>query len=94
MLLVTAISNPHRLDKYLPEGVVSKVYLNDHAYFDEEELGKEMQKHDAKTLLVTQKDAVKMEGFKLPLSLMKLELEVEDEIFLSIDHYVKGNMHV
>ena len=93
MLLVTAISNPHRLDRYLPEGVVGKVYLDDHAYFDEEELVKEMQKYDATTLLVTQKDAVKMEDFKLPLSLMKLELEIEDEIFSSIDYYVKGNTH-
>jgi len=93
MLLVTAISNPHRLDKYLPEGVVSKIYMDDHAYFDEGELAKLIQNHDAKTLLVTQKDAVKMEDFKLPLSLMKLELEIEDEIFLSIDHYVKGNTH-
>jgi tetraacyldisaccharide 4'-kinase len=88
MLLVTAISNPHRLDRYLPEGVVSKVYLDDHAYFDEDELVKEMQKHDAQTLLVTQKDAVKMEDFKLPLSLMKLELVIEDEILSSIDRYV------
>ena len=94
MLLVTAISNPHRLDRYLPQGVVSKVYLDDHAYFDEDELVKEMQKYDAQTLLVTEKDAVKMEDFKLPLSLMKLELEIEDEIFSSIDHYVKGDKDV
>ncbi len=88
MLLVTAISNPHRLDEYLPKDVVAQVYMDDHAYFDEDELLKEMQKHDAKTLLVTQKDAVKMEEFKLPLSLMKLELEIEDEILSSTDRYV------
>ena len=88
MLLVTAISNPHRLDKYLPEGVVSKVYLDDHAYFDEDELVKLMKNYDAQTLLVTEKDAVKMEDFKLPLSLMKLELVIEDEIFSSTDKYV------
>ncbi|WP_309497458.1 tetraacyldisaccharide 4'-kinase [Sulfurovum sp.] len=88
MLLVTAISNPQRLDKYLPEGVVSTLYLDDHAYFDENELAIEMQKHDAKTLLVTQKDAVKMEDFKLPLSLMKLELEIEDEILSLTDTYI------
>jgi len=88
MLLVTAISNPHRLNRYLPAGVVAKVYMNDHAYFDEEELAKEMQKHDAKTLLMTEKDAVKMEDFKLPLSLMKLELVIEDEVLSSTDTYV------
>lgn len=88
MLLVTAISNPHRLDRYLPEGVVSKVYLEDHAYFDEDTLNKLMQEHNAHTLLVTQKDAVKMEDFKLPLSLMKLELEIEGNILSTIDTYV------
>lgn len=91
MLLVTAISNPHRLDRYLPDGVVDKVYFDDHAYFDAETLRKLIQKHDVQTLLVTQKDAVKMEDFKLPLSLMKLELVIEDEVFSSIDDYIKGN---
>ena len=88
MLLVTAISNPHRLDRYLPEGVIGKVYLDDHAYFDEDELAKEIEKYDAKTLLVTQKDAVKMEDFKLPLSLMKLELVIDDQILSSTDEYI------
>lgn len=90
MLLVTAISNPQRLDAYLPEGVVAKVYMDDHAYFDEDTLLNKMQEHDAQTLLVTQKDAVKMEGFKLPLSLMKLELVIEDNVYTSIDKYIKG----
>lgn len=88
MLLLTAISNPQRLDRYLPDGVVFKVYMEDHAYFNEEEVSQMMQKYDAKTLLVTQKDAVKMEDFKLPLSLMKLELEIEDKILSLVDRYV------
>ncbi len=88
MLLLTAISNPQRLDKYLPDGVISKVYMDDHAYFNEEDVVQMMRKYDAKTLLVTQKDAVKMEDFKLPLSLMKLELEIEDKILSSVDTYV------
>ena len=88
MLLVTAISNPQRLDRYLPSGVIAKIYLDDHAYFNEEELVKLMQIHNFQTLLVTQKDAVKMEDFKLPLSLMKLELEIEENILSSIDTYV------
>jgi tetraacyldisaccharide 4'-kinase len=88
MILVTAISNPHRLDRYLPEGVVHKVYLDDHAYFEEETLRKLLEKYKATSLLVTQKDAVKMQNFKLPLSHMKLKLDIEDEIFSSVDHYV------
>ncbi len=88
MLLVTAISNPDRLDKYLPDGVVQKVYLQDHAYFEEEPLKEHMQECGAESLLVTQKDAVKMQDFKLPLSKMKLKLEIKNEIFIQIDEYI------
>ena len=88
MLLVTAISNPQRLDRYLPKNVVGKVYLEDHAYFNEADLKEQMQAYGAQTLLVTQKDAVKMAGFKLPLSKMKLKLEIKDEIFTAIDKYI------
>ena len=90
MLLVTAIANPHRLDAYLPKGVEQKIYLEDHAYFKEEILEEMMKKCKAESLLVTEKDAVKMKGFKLPLSKMKLKLEIKDDIFVKIDHYIKG----
>ena len=89
MLLVTAISNPSRLNSYLPEGVVGKIYLEDHAYFNENELKAQMLAYDAKSLLVTQKDAVKMQDFKLPLSLMKLKLEIDDALFMEVDRYIK-----
>ena len=89
MLLVTAISNPQRLDPYLPKNVVGKVYLEDHAYFNEEKLKHKMQEYGAETLLVTEKDRVKMRGFKLPLSKMKLKLEIKDEVFSLIDQYIQ-----
>jgi len=89
MLLVTAISNPKRLDAYLPEGVVEKVYLEDHAYFDEARLQEKMLACGAESLLVTQKDAVKMQTFKLPLSLMKLELEIDDALWVEVDKSIK-----
>lgn len=87
MLLVTAISHPERLDPYLPDGVVSKHYLPDHAYFNEENLEKLMHDSGAESLLVTQKDAVKMKGFKLPLSILKLKLEINSTILGEIDDY-------
>lgn len=90
MLLVTAISHPERLDPFLPEGVVEKVYLEDHAYFNENELQNLMEKHGVLTLLVTEKDAVKMKDFKLPLSLMKLKLEIDDETLKSVDNYINN----
>ena len=90
MLLVTAISQPERLNAFLPEGVVAKVYREDHAYFDEETLVKEMKTYGADRLLVTEKDLVKMQDFDLPLAVMKLELEIDDSVFDAIDAYVKA----
>ncbi len=90
MVLVTAISNPGRLDAYLPEGVVHKVYLEDHAYFEEEKLKMLLSDYAAQSLLVTEKDAVKMQDFKLPISEMKLKLEIKETIFTQVDEYIKG----
>jgi len=90
MVLVTAISNPARLDKHLPEGVVKKVYLEDHAYFDEQSLKNILEEYNASSLLCTSKDRVKMVGFKLPISEMKLKLEIKDEIFMKIEDYIQN----
>jgi len=91
MLLVTAISNPERLDAYLPEeGVIGKYFLEDHSYFDKETLKDKMKEFEATSLLVTEKDEVKMRDFKLPLSVMKLELEIKNHILEKIDNYI-GN---
>lgn len=90
MLLVTAISNPQRLDKYLPQGVQGKLYLEDHAYFEKNKLLAEMKKHKATHILCTSKDRVKLDNFAIPLSEMKLKLTVNDDIILQIEAYIKG----
>ncbi len=88
MILATAISNPKRLDPYLPRGVIHKYYLEDHAYFDEEILNGLLQKYQASSILCTQKDIVKMQNFKLPISQMKLKFIIDEEIFMSINRYI------
>jgi tetraacyldisaccharide 4'-kinase len=90
MLLVTAISNPSRLDVYLPESVVHKVYYEDHAYFDEDIIKELLIEHHASSILCTSKDKVKMDGFKLAISEMKLKLEIKKEIFMQTDEYIEG----
>ena len=90
MLLVTAISNPERLNNFLPTNIVDRVYLEDHAYFNEDELKEKMLKTGATSLLVTQKDEVKMQGFKLPLSVMQLELEIKNEVLEKINRYIEN----
>lgn len=89
MLLVTAISNPERLDTFLPKDVIGKIYLEDHAYFNEALLKEEMVKVGATSLLVTQKDEVKMKGFQLPLSVMKLELQIKNEVLEKVQNYIE-----
>ena len=90
MLLATAISRPERLDAYLPEGVVFRYYLPDHAYFEEEKLKSLMREYGADSLLVTRKDAVKMGGFKLPLSIIELEIVINDSVLKKIEFYRSG----
>ena len=90
MLLVTAIANPQRLQAYLPKGVVGYFYLEDHAYFNEAQLKEKMHACGATALLVTQKDLVKMEDFTLPLAVMTLTLEIDEEVFQDIDAYCQS----
>ena len=89
MLLATAISRPERLEPYLPDGVVSRYYLPDHSYFSEEVLEKRMHDSGAESILATEKDAVKMDGFRMPLSTIELEMDIESNIFAKIDRYIK-----
>ncbi len=89
LLLATAIANPSRLEPYLPENVVGRFYLEDHAYFDEDRLTQKMEEVGAEALLVTEKDAVKMERFKLPIVQMRLKLEISEEKLQKIDSYIK-----
>jgi len=88
MVLVTAISNPSRLDEYLPQDVVAKVYLEDHAYFEESVLKRILKENSATSLLCTSKDRVKMDHFDLPISEMKLKLKIDNGIIEKIEDYI------
>jgi len=89
MLLVTAIANPSRLDKFLPNGVIGRYYLSDHEFFDEVQIAQRMNAIGATSILVTQKDSVKMEDFKLPISLIKLKLSFSNSILEAIEREIK-----
>ena len=80
MLLVTAISKPSRLDKYLPPNVIGKVTFRDHYMYHEDELLNLLHEHGATSILTTQKDAVKMTNFYIPLSILELEVKVSQNI--------------
>jgi tetraacyldisaccharide 4'-kinase len=89
MLLATSIARPERLDPWLPEGVVGRLALPDHGWFDEAALREAMDRFGATSLLVTGKDAVKLEGFQLPLSRLKLQLWIDPGVLAAVDRYVK-----
>ncbi len=86
MSLVTAIARPSRLERFLPL-VVSKNYFEDHHFFTQEELQNILKKDSSDSLLVTYKDFVKVESFGLPLSLLDLELQVQEHVFERINNY-------
>jgi len=85
MLLVTAISKPSRLDAYLPDNVIGKVAFPDHYMYTEKELETLMYEHQATSILTTQKDAVKMATFDLPLSILKLDIDIFPETLTKIN---------
>jgi len=87
MSLLTAIARPQRLDEFLPE-VVSKTYFADHHPFSRDELQKVLSRDGSDSLLVTYKDFVKVESFGLPLSLLDLDVEVNEEVFEIIGKYI------
>ena len=87
MALVTAIAKPQRLDKYLPE-VIEKNYFEDHHHYTKGELQAILDKSGAESLLVTYKDLVKIERFGFRLSLLDLEIDLDEKIFKIIGDYI------
>lgn len=89
MVLVTAIANPARLDPYLPELVGKETYPDHHA-FCKEELENALHVKHATSILTTRKDAVKMQDFDLPLSILELELEVALHVKEKIHAFIRS----
>ena len=88
MLLVTAISKPKRLDKYLPKNLVGKIHFIDHYMYTKDELESLMQKHSATSILTTEKDMVKMKDFGLELSILELHVEINFEFKNKVNEYL------
>lgn len=86
MSLITAIARPQRLDEFLPD-VVNKHYFQDHHNFLKNEVEKILEEDSSQSALVTYKDYVKLENFGLKLSLLDLEVEVDEKIFKIIEDY-------
>jgi tetraacyldisaccharide 4'-kinase len=88
MLLITAISKPKRLDKFLPDNLVGKIYYIDHYMYKKEELEKLLKEYNATSILTTEKDMVKMKNFDLPLSILHLHVDINPNIKKQINEYL------
>ncbi|WP_456404974.1 tetraacyldisaccharide 4'-kinase [Hydrogenimonas sp.] len=89
MLLVTAIANPARLEPYLPDTLVKgRLILPDHAWFEKEAIERAMREAGVERILTTEKDAVKLEGFGFALSLLRLEIEIDEGVVERVERYV------
>lgn len=88
MVLVTAIARPERLNPWLPP-LIARYEFPDHHPFDEAEIRALFKRHGATSLLVTLKDAVKLESMGLPLSLLSLRVTVSE----ALQEAVRGHIH-
>lgn len=88
MVLVTAIANASRLDKFLPPHIKDKFIFPDHHAFSFHELKNIIKQTNASSLLVTRKDWVKIEEFGLNLSILELELEISPHVRASVKNYL------
>lgn len=80
MVLVTAIANASRLDKYLPKAVISRYIFPDHYRFSKKELNDILHVSKATSILTTRKDWVKMCDFNLPLSFLELDISINKSV--------------
>lgn len=87
MVLVTAIARPERLDPFLPE-VADKICFEDHHRFTEAELREIASRTGSTSLLVTQKDFVKIAPMKIECSVLELSLDVDEALITRVKEYV------
>ncbi|PAF49730.1 tetraacyldisaccharide 4'-kinase [Helicobacter sp. 13S00401-1] len=90
MLLVTAIAQSSRLKPYLDSRVVGFVSYKDHASFEEKTLEDLLSRYNATSILMTQKDVIKCEGYSLPFSLLNLEISIESKAMEEIIKYASS----
>jgi len=88
MVLVTAISKPHRLLEYTNDKIVAYEFFPDHYAFNKQELEKILLKHQATSILTTSKDMVKMKDFDLPLSLLSLHVKITSPVKEQVNSFL------
>lgn len=90
LVLITAISKPHRLLEFLPEHVIMENFP-DHYDFTQDDVNTIQNKYPDFSFITTSKDLVKLKQFNMSdLYLMDLEIKLDDKIDVSmLDTYIK-----
>ncbi|EAJ0320356.1 tetraacyldisaccharide 4'-kinase [Campylobacter fetus] len=87
MVLVTAIANPLRLKK-LFDSCLGIELFEDHHKFKKSEIEDIFKKWNATTILVTQKDYVKIRDFGFNVSILELRTEISSQFKLKLDKFI------
>jgi len=89
IVLLTSISKATRLLEYLPENIETIIY-SDHHNFTQENIDDLYSKYPQHNIVVTSKDMVKLEKFKLKnIYLMDLDIEIDKKYIEKIDKYIE-----
>ena len=89
MVLVSAIANPFRLQNYA-QICVNSIFFADHYDFKKAELEQILKDNNATSLLVTQKDFVKIKDFDLPLSIIVLDTKISPNFAQITENFIKN----
>ena len=85
-VLISAISKPERLLEFVKTDKYH--FFLDHHYFKKDEIEKILEKYGVDTILTTEKDFVKLEKFNLKIEIIKLNLEISDDVIRKIEDYL------
>ncbi len=89
MALVTGIANPWRLKEYFAR-CATCAFFPDHYNFSREELAAVLANSGADSLLVTQKDYVKISKFELPISVIVLDTKIGEKFRAKIAEFIQN----
>lgn len=90
MVLITAIARPQRLKEHFDKCVGVEIF-EDHHRFSESEITDIVRKYGATSVLVTMKDYAKIRNFKVEISIISLNLELNNAKFSEISKYINQN---
>lgn len=88
MVLVTSIANPSRLSKHLKH-CVGYEFFPDHHTFTKKDLDEILKKYNPTSLLITDKDFVKLKDFGTPLSRIVLKTTISQNFKSEISAYLR-----